>query len=103
MSCQRCKGAYYCNLECQVADWKSHKKMCKAISTSTVSHSAQKTFHTTVWAFVESNYFNIVKEVYKKTQEFNVPKKELLVEIDFFGNAPALRNEFKVCLTSGFL
>jgi hypothetical protein len=46
---------------------------------------------------------DIAKEVYKKTQEFNVPETELLVEIDFFGDAPALRNEFKVWLTPGFL
>jgi hypothetical protein len=61
-----------------------------------------KTFQTTIWAFVESNHFDIAKEVFKKTQEYNVPKKELFVEIDFFGDAPALRNEFKVWLTSGF-
>jgi hypothetical protein len=53
-------------------------------------------------AFMESNHFDILKEVYKKTHEYNVPKKELLVEIDFYGDAPALRNEFKVWLTSGF-
>jgi hypothetical protein len=54
-------------------------------------------------AFVKSNYFHIAKEVYKKTQEYNVPKKELFVDIDFFEDAPALRNEFKVRLTSDFL
>jgi hypothetical protein len=26
MQCRRCKMAYYCNKECQVADWKDHKK-----------------------------------------------------------------------------
>jgi hypothetical protein len=54
-------------------------------------------------AFMESNRVDIAKEVYKKTHECNVPKKRLLVEIDFFGDAPALRNEFKVWLTSDFL
>jgi hypothetical protein len=102
MSCQRCKVAYYCNRECQVADWKIHKKMCKAISNSPGSHSAHKTFNTTMWAFIMSNYFDIAREVYKKTQEFNVPKKKLMVEINFFEDAPALRNEFKVWLASGF-
>jgi hypothetical protein len=106
MTCQRCKRIFYCSRECQVADWKVHKKTCTAQDSKwsgTVSHSAQKTFLKTVWAFVESNYFDIAKEVYKKTQEYNVPKKELLVEIDFHGDAPALRNEFKVWLRSGFL
>jgi hypothetical protein len=54
-------------------------------------------------AFVMSNYFDIAKDVYKKTREYNVPKKELLVEFNFYGDAPALRNEFKVWLTSGVL
>jgi hypothetical protein len=103
MQCQRCKASYYCKRECQVADWKRHKKMCKAISTNTGSHSTMKIFETTMWAFITSNYFDIAKEVFKKTQEYNVPKKELLVEIDFHGDAPALRNEFKVWLTSGVL
>jgi hypothetical protein len=103
MKCQRCKVAYYCNKVCQVANWKSHKKVCKAMSNSNVSPSAQRTSETTMWAFIKSNYFDIVKEVYKKTQEYNVPKKELFVEMDFYGDAPALRNEFKVWLTSDFL
>jgi hypothetical protein len=104
MKCQRCKVTYYCSKDCQVADWKSHKKTCKEFGSGViVSRSAQKTADTTMWAFVKSNYFDIAKEVYKKTQEYSVTKKDLLVEIDFFGNAPALRNEFKVWLTSGFL
>jgi hypothetical protein len=28
MKCQRCKSAYYCGKECQVADWKIHKRTC---------------------------------------------------------------------------
>jgi hypothetical protein len=103
MKCQRCKTAYYCSKDCQAADWKIHKKTCKQFSSGVVSRSEQKTSDAIMSSFVESNYFIIAKEVYKKTQEYNVPKKELLVEIDFFGDAPALRNEFKVCLTSGFL
>jgi hypothetical protein len=103
MKCQRCKVAYYCSKECQVADWKSHKKECKALGNGSVSRSALKTSNTTASAFIESNYFDIAKEVYKKTKEYNVPKKELLLEIDFYGDAPALRNKFKVWLFSGLL
>jgi hypothetical protein len=101
MKCQQCKETYYCSKDCQVADWKSHKKTCNELSL--VSRSTRKAADTTIWAFIKSNYFDIAKEVYKKTQEYNVPKKELLVEIDFFGDAPALRNEFQVWLASGFL
>jgi hypothetical protein len=103
MKCQRCKIAYYCSKNCQVADWKSHKEECKALGSGSVSCSAVKTSQNTTSAFLMSNYFDIAKEVYKKTKEYNVPKKELLLEVDFYGDAPALRNEFKVWLTSGFL
>jgi hypothetical protein len=103
MKCKECKVAYYCSKECQVADWKSHKKMCDVVDSGRVSLSAFKTSRTTASAFITSNYFDIAKEVYKKAQEYNVPKKELLVEIDFYGDAPALRNEFKVWLTSRLL
>jgi hypothetical protein len=53
-------------------------------------------------AVIKSNYFDIAKEVYKKAQEYNALKKELLVEINFYEDAPALRNEIKDRLTSGF-
>jgi hypothetical protein len=103
MKCQRCKEAYYCNRKCQAADWKSHKKLCSDHVSGILNRSAQKTSDLTFRAFLDSNYFDIVKEVYKKTQDYNVPKVELLVEIDFYGDAPALRNEIKIWLTSGFL
>jgi hypothetical protein len=109
MKCNRCKVTYYCSKDCQVADWKRHKGWCKGLASQKgsagwkESRSAAKTSQNTTLAFLTSNYFDIAKEVYKKTQEFNVPKKELLVEIDFYGDAPALRNEIKVWLTPGLL
>jgi hypothetical protein len=102
MKCQRCKVTYYCNRECQVAHWKSHKEACNHLGSGNERRSEFKTHHCTLWAFVQSNRFDILKEAYKKGQEYNVPKKELAVEIDFHGDAPALRNEFKVRLTSDF-
>jgi hypothetical protein len=103
MKCQRCKAAYYCSKECQVADWKNHKKRCKAMSNGNECRSTVKTARTTISAFIDANYVDIEEEVCMKTQEYNVPKKEFVVEIDFFGDAPALRNEFKIWLISGFL
>jgi len=30
--CAKCKKAYYCSRECQKADWKSHKPVCRAVN-----------------------------------------------------------------------
>lgn len=27
--CTQCKSTYYCSKECQIQDWKKHKKRCK--------------------------------------------------------------------------
>ena len=29
--CSSCKSSYYCNVECQRADWKKHKRKCKKL------------------------------------------------------------------------
>lgn len=29
LRCSNCKKVYYCNRECQITDWKSHKSVCK--------------------------------------------------------------------------
>jgi hypothetical protein len=29
MKCGRCKQVSYCNVDCQKADWKTHKPVCK--------------------------------------------------------------------------
>jgi hypothetical protein len=31
--CSRCRSAVYCSVECQTADWKTHKVMCKKHTT----------------------------------------------------------------------
>ncbi|KAF8321108.1 hypothetical protein DL93DRAFT_2072797 [Clavulina sp. PMI_390] len=31
LQCARCKVQYYCSVECQKPDWKSHKKVCNVI------------------------------------------------------------------------
>jgi hypothetical protein len=103
MKCSTCKATYYCGRECQVADWKSHKIMCKLATEGGFSSSTMKAVESAVISFVKKNYYSIVDECYKKTQEYNVLKKELVIEINFYGDAPALRDEFKIGLTSRYL
>jgi hypothetical protein len=103
MKCAKCKATYYCSRECQVADWKGHKILCKLATTKGISGSEAKAHESAAVTFVQKNYFAIVEECYKKTQEYNVPKKELVIELSFYKDAPALRDEFKVGLTSRYL
>ncbi|KAF4620883.1 hypothetical protein D9613_000063 [Agrocybe pediades] len=37
--CSKCKETFYCSKECQVADWKSHKKQCKLPALSNIPAS----------------------------------------------------------------
>ncbi|KAF2259479.1 hypothetical protein CC78DRAFT_524680 [Lojkania enalia] len=39
LRCSRCRSTFYCNTKCQKADWKSHKKLCRARSTGSGSGS----------------------------------------------------------------
>jgi hypothetical protein len=101
MKCKRCKATYYCSKDCQVAGWKLHKELCNQFSSGKLSRSEGiSDYHG--WAFIKSNYCSIAKEVYKKTQEYGVPKKELLVEIDFYGMLLRYRTKSVFCLTFTF-
>jgi hypothetical protein len=98
MKCTRCMVTYYCNKECQVTDWKRHKQYCGKESPAVL-----KANQSTMLTFAQFLYIPIAKEVYKKMQEYNVNTKELILEVDFYGDAPALRGEFKVGLTSRYM
>jgi len=40
IKCQGCKEVYYCNIDCQKANWKQHKKKCKMAPLSIQEHFA---------------------------------------------------------------
>mmetsp|Transcript_35295 Transcript_35295/g.85112 ORF Transcript_35295/g.85112 Transcript_35295/m.85112 type:complete len:143 (+) Transcript_35295:124-552(+) len=42
--CQKCKSIWYCSRDCQVSDWKSHKKRCKAIAAD-IARADSHTIH----------------------------------------------------------
>lgn len=37
MFCSACRGVKYCSVECQRADWKSHKPLCRQLSAERTS------------------------------------------------------------------
>jgi len=38
--CPRCKDAWYCNAECQTADWEEHKSRCKVLRKAAEKRAA---------------------------------------------------------------
>lgn len=43
LKCARCQGVFYCNAQCQKADWKRHKPYCKHLSSPAASSSSAAT------------------------------------------------------------
>lgn len=53
--------------------------------------------------FLLNNYFNILLGAFSFCKEHNVTKHDILLEIDFFGDAPALRGDFNFGLVDGYI
>jgi hypothetical protein len=71
-----------------------------------LSSSDAEAVESAVPSFVKTNYYAIVDQCYKKTQEYNVdnvPKKEQVIISNVYKDAPVLRDEFKRGLTSRYL
>ena len=108
LKCSRCKSAFYCSRECQVADWKAHKPFCKAVSSKATK--VMRFNEQTIYGFVENNYFSILKEIVKVSIETGKSKGDLLLELDFYDSsengrgAPALQTppQFKVAVSKGY-
>ena len=108
MRCSRCKGAFYCSRECQVADWKRHKPICQPVTSS--EKTARLFTEQTLYDFVRDNYAFILKEIVHVSRETGKGKNELLLELDFHSSsmsndvAPALKNppQFKVADSKGY-
>jgi hypothetical protein len=104
--CSRCRQAYYCSRECQVADWKSHKPLCQPITRS--DETEQLWTEQTVHDFILNNYASILREIVEASSETGLDKCDLLLELDFYNSdndvAPALRSppEFEVADSKGY-
>lgn len=102
MQCGRCKSTHYCSRDCQVKDWKAHKPTCKKEVGDAFDKNG-KTTQSMVTTFMEGNYFRIMEAMHKQCLGSRVAKEKLIIEIDFFDDAPALRGDFKVGLTERFI
>lgn len=111
MKCSRCKSAFYCSRECQVADWKRHKKICLPVSKNEAK--MHRFNEQTVHNFVLTNYVEILRKIVDFTSEKGVSKADMLLELDFVGTgpdgmgggvAPAFKTppEFKIADTKGY-
>ena len=40
--CSECKDVWYCSVECQRADWQSHRKLCKVYAQARRARNAAK-------------------------------------------------------------
>ena len=105
LACSRCKSAYYCSRECQLADWKQHKSRCVA-GKIIPSKASQQTLNN----YLDQNYFRILGAFWEKMQEWNVGRTELILDLNFCAQhgsddstSPALKGEYRVAITNDYL
>jgi hypothetical protein len=53
--------------------------------------------------FLRKSYFEVMEKIYEVCQSNGVTKTEVLCELDFYGDAPALKDQFKVGLVKRYL
>eukprot|EP00978_Attheya_sp_CCMP212_P016325 scaffold42639_cov37-Attheya_sp.AAC.8 len=105
--CSRCGNAFYCSKECQVADWKSHKKYCKPV---TKEHAKmQGASQQSLLNFANKHYVDIMVKMAEACDETGVKKGDMLVALDFMPDAngvvPVLESppEFSIAPVRGYI
>ena len=94
--------------ECQRADWKAHKTACQPYAVRPTLPSTRG-LQNMVMNWVQRNYFLVMQELDRVTHLYSVPKRELVLVLDFYakhGIAPALRTPnpiFEVGVTKDYL
>mmetsp|Transcript_5066 Transcript_5066/g.12084 ORF Transcript_5066/g.12084 Transcript_5066/m.12084 type:complete len:485 (+) Transcript_5066:75-1529(+) len=95
MKCGRCHQAYYCNRECQKADWKDHKKTCVAKTKSEVIKS--ENINQTISNFCQRQYVHIMVKMVEACEQSGLTKDDMLVELNFKANqngiVPAMQDK----------
>ena len=65
--CDSCKCIYYCSRECQVKDWKQHKKFCGMIDSSNARKLAKF-----LKSFIKTELFSKLKELVCEDEKVQV-------------------------------
>ncbi|GFH55178.1 hypothetical protein CTEN210_11654 [Chaetoceros tenuissimus] len=101
--CAKCKYAGYCSKECQVSDWKNHKKICDLLRKT-----KYKNIDEIMKNFLREHQELIAEKVKAASVKTGLESIDLAVDLDFKGVpgevAPALRSppEFEVLPTNIF-
>jgi len=100
LACGRCNSTYYCSPQCQKADWKDHKPLCDPFRSQTSQN--------VIMTFVKEHYIDIMTEIKKATEELELKKEDLLLELDFFKGpdqeiSPAMDGIFTIKVTAEIL
>jgi hypothetical protein len=95
MKCKRCKAAYYCSKSVRSPVGNS-TRLCNQFRWLRIVLDREASQILPCSLLIKSNYCSIAKEVYKKTQNTTSPRGAV-VEIDFYGDAPALQNKIRFC------
>lgn len=82
MQCSRCKFAYYCSRECQVKDWKNHKKICVK-SDDRLDEKSMDVLRSCLITYVKTNYTQIMAAIIDQMDATGLPKEELVLVADF--------------------
>lgn len=81
----RCCNAWYRSKECQNADWKTHKQICRKIIK--LDRDSKNTLNTVLFNFLTQKYYSLIqKALNEKCSTISVESNELAVEADFMPN-----------------
>lgn len=100
MACGRCYGVYYCNTECQRADWAEHKKYCRKQASSTARVADAMMHALTEESFTDRELRQFFRTPGGKPLALILALKagEPVVQI-LLNDAPALQRHVKTCVS----
>mmetsp|Transcript_32109 Transcript_32109/g.78018 ORF Transcript_32109/g.78018 Transcript_32109/m.78018 type:complete len:759 (-) Transcript_32109:2558-4834(-) len=84
MRCTRCKSIHYCSKECQRADWKQHKKVCKPIPKATKIRKSA--INTDLHVFCNRHYNYMMIRMVEACDHHGLKMKDMVVELDYTTN-----------------